>query len=276
MNTNPKIGIGLRSEHYDDFLNNPPVGIDWVEALTENYLDTFGKPREVLKGVGQRYPIALHGVGLSIARPEELDQKYILKVKELADFINATHVSDHLCWTGTAKVNFHNLLPINYNDKYLDFISDRFKYLQDFFKRPFYLENLSAYLEFENSTYTEWEFLQKLLKNTGCKLLLDVNNVYVNSINQNFDAKKFIDAIDEKHIGEIHLAGFTDMGNFLFDTHSKKVYPQVWDLFRYTLESKKIQDVPVLIEWDSDIPELPVLVEEAYKARAIWKEVYHD
>ena len=268
------IGVGLRTEHIDDVINTKPQDISWLEIITENYLDNEGIALTKLQQIRKHYPISFHGVSLSIASYEQLNFEYLNKVKELAKKIDPFMISDHLCWTGNKEINFHNLLPFTYDKNTLNFISDKVKQLQDFFERPFILENLSAYMSLKDSSLTEWDFFQKLCDKTGCLMLLDINNVYVNSVNQNFDPKVFIDSIDNKHIAEMHLAGFSTMNNFLFDTHSAPVDQNVWELFKYTLNSKDLKNVPILIEWDNNIPCLKTVMAEAKKAAEIWRGVY--
>ncbi len=261
------IGVGLRSEHYTDLENSLETNVNWFEALTENHLDSKGRPFEILERVRQQYPLSFHGVSLSIAGHEELRPDYLKRLKEFYDYFEPEIISDHLCWTGLNDSNFHNLLPFAFTKENLNFLSDRINYVQDFLNRQISLENLSAYFDYKKSEMTEWEFIANLLKKSGHKQLLDVNNIYVNSKNHKFDPKIYIDAIPTESISHIHLAGFTDMGEFLFDTHSNPVFDEVWDLYRYTISTKGA--IPTLIEWDEDIPSFEILQNEALKAKEI-------
>lgn len=270
---NNLIGAGLRHAHFPTLLEKPQITTNWFEVISENFMDTRGYPFEVLQKIRKDYPIGLHGVSMSLASAEELDKNYLQKLKELIQVIDPVMVSDHLCWTGHHKNNLHNLLPFPYNDENLDFLVKKISYVQDYLQREIAVENLSAYFNVEGQTYTEWEFINLLAQKSGCKILLDINNVYVNSQNQKFDPYVFLDHIDPKHIGEIHLAGFSDMGTFLFDTHSKPVHPEVWKLFEHKV--KELDNVPVLVEWDEDLPEFQVVDQEVVKAKEIWDK-YHE
>jgi uncharacterized protein len=266
--TTPQVGVGLRPTHYPFLQEKPKVRVQWFEATSENYMDSEGRPLDMLELIREDYPVALHGVSLSIVSTEGLRSDYLEKLKTLIDRINPFIVSDHLCWTGQHEANLHDLLPFPFTDEALLVIQDNVDRVQNFLGRPILLENVSTYLSFPQSQHTEWEFLANVAKTTGCKLLFDVNNLYVNSQNHHFDPLTFVDAIPTDLIGQIHLAGYTDMGTYLFDTHSKPVYPKVWELFSHLIA--RAQDVPVLIEWDDDIPEFPRLEEEALKAATIW------
>jgi uncharacterized protein (UPF0276 family) len=215
----------------------------------------------------ERYDISFHGVGLSLGGEQRPDKKYLGKLSSLIHTIHPFLVSDHLCWTGDPYNQTHNLLPLIYDDFTLNRVVSHIQEVQEILKRPIGLENLSAYFQHQQSTYHEWEFIVHCAQKTGCFLLLDINNVYVNSKNHQFCPYRYLDAIPAHLIGEVHLAGFTDMGSFLFDTHSHPVHPDVWDLFRY--KSKDLVGIPVLVEWDDQIPDFPVLEKEATMARDI-------
>lgn len=271
---NKMVGVGLRTDHYSYLEESPATQVDFFEALTENHMNSAGRPYKILETIRKDYPLTFHGVSLNIAHHSGLNHNYMKKVKDLVTPFEPMVVSDHLCWTGAPSNNLHNLLPFPYNEETLSLICDRVDEVQNFMNRVMVLENLSAYFDYKESTMKEWDFLSELTKRTGCQLLLDVNNIYVNAVNQKFDAKVFIDAIPSHSIAEIHLAGFSDMGDFLFDTHSKPVYPEVWEL--YKLATKKAVHAPTLIEWDDDIPEWNILQDEALKARKIIKEVHGE
>lgn len=267
-----KYGVGLRHTHFpflekEENLNHSKV--EWFEALLENYMGTKGRPYKMLEKIRANYPIAFHGVSLSIASDEGLNTEYMKKAKELYDQFEPFVTSDHMCWTGHAHSNLHNLLPFSYTQDNLKRIADKVCAAQDFYKREMTFENLSAYFTLKNSTMTEAEFLNELANETGCKILLDFNNVYVNAINQKFDAKEFFETIESKNVSQIHLAGFSDLGTHLFDTHSHPVHGDVWQLFRKYCHKF---NVPVLLEWDEDIPDFPILEKELLKSKEIYEQ----
>jgi len=257
-------GIGLRSVHFDYILKNNPA-IDWFEVLSENYLDTGGRPLNVLDQVAERYPVVLHGVSLSVGRTDAINFDYLGKLKALAKRIKARWISDHLCWTGVSGLNTHDLLPMPYTDEALRHTIERVKIVQDFLERPIALENASTYLEFAASTWTESEFLAALAERADCAILLDVNNVYVSSFNHGFDAKEYIQRIPRDRVVQMHLAGHTNKGTHILDTHSDYVIETVWELYRYA--HRRLGGVATLLEWDANIPEFDVVHSEALKAR---------
>lgn len=270
-------GIGLRHQHFSQILERLEQGpesiqLDWFEGITENFFATEGRPIKVLERVRRDFPVSLHGVSLSIGSSENLNLEYLEKIKRLYQRIDPLIVSDHLCWTGHRDNNLHNLLPIPYNDEALNYLIPRIQKVQEVIKRPLALENLSAYFDLKNSTYTEWDFLRTLAERSGCKILLDINNIYVNSVNHGFDALEYLKAIPNELVAEIHLAGYTDMGTHLFDTHSCPVWPAVWELYKSKMAAGL--DVPVLVEWDEDIPDFDTVVAEALKAREIKEGLY--
>lgn len=222
----------------------------------------------MLELIREDYPVALHGVSLSIASAEDLRPEYLRQLRALIDRIDPWMVSDHLCWTGLPHHNLHDLLPIPFTNEALTLIVNHVDQVQSFLGRPILLENVSTYLRMPDSEWTEWEFLKAVAERSGCRLLLDLNNLYVNAQNHRFDPYTFLEAIPGEIIGQVHLAGYTDMGAHLFDTHSKPVFPEVWDLFSSLIE--RAPKLPVLIEWDEDIPEFSRLEEEAIKAADIW------
>ena len=267
----PNIGVGLRPTHYPYLEPRPQTDVTWFEAVSENYMDTKGRPLDMLELIRKDYPVALHGVSLSIASTEGLRQNYLHNLRDLVERINPFIVSDHLCWTGLQQRNLHDLLPIPFTDEALNLIVDHVDQVQTCLGRQILLENVSTYLLVPEADWAEWDFLNELANRSGCGLLLDLNNLYVNAKNHQFNPYIFLEAIPTHLIGQIHLAGYTDMGTHLFDTHSKPVYPEVWDLFSSLIA--RAPEVPVLLEWDEDIPEFPQLEEEAQKAAHIW--TYH-
>jgi len=259
-------GAGLRVEHYDDVLDGAE-GADWFEAISENYMDTRGRPLAVLEAVRREYPIALHGVALSIGSTDPLDRGYLSELKSLIDRIEPSIVSDHLCWSGHAGSPLFDLLPLPYTEECLTHLIERVALVQEILGCRILLENPSTYLAFRHSTIPEPEFLAALAEEADCGLLLDVNNVYVSSVNLGFDPYAYVDAIPADRVGQIHLAGFTDMGTHLFDTHSRPVSPEVWRLYAYTLDT--LGSFSTMVEWDDDIPEWQRLAEEIDHARLI-------
>lgn len=275
MSTCCQPGAGLRNVHYPELERRPPKTIRWFEALSENYLDTFGRPLKVLEFIRKDFPVALHGVSLSIGTASGLNYTYLKTLKTLIDSIEPFIVSDHLCWTANNKGNnSHDLLPLPYNDETLKLIVNHVDEVQNFLKRPFVLENPSSYMSFRHSTYSEWDFMTILAERTGSKILLDINNVYVSASNHGFDPYTYLNAIPSSLVAQIHLAGFTDMGTFLFDTHSKPVFETVWKMFEHYIRTAP--QIPFMIEWDDDIPNLEGLEQELDKAVAIWASCHGE
>ena len=259
------VGIGLRTVHFGHILKEWPQ-IDWFEALSENFMDTGGRPASVLDQVAERYPVVLHGVSLSIGSTDPLDRAYLAKLKALADRTKARWVSDHLCWTGVMGRNSHDLLPLPYTEEALRHTIARVKQVSEILERPLVLENPSSYVEFAASTLTEWEFLGRLAADADCGLLLDVNNVYVSSVNHSFDPRAYIDAIPAERVVQYHVAGHTNKGTHILDTHSDHALPEVWELYRRAWA--RTRPTATLYEWDEDIPEFDVVHAEAKKALA--------
>ena len=259
------VGIGLRTVHFGEILAGKPA-LDWFEVLSENFMDTGGRPLHVLERVVERYPVALHGVSLSIGSTDPLDRGYLQNLKALATRTRAAWVSDHLCFTGVLGRNTHDLLPLPYDQATLRHVTRRVKQVQDALERPLVLENPSTYLAYARSTMTEWEFLSALCDATGCGLLLDVNNVYVSSFNHGFDPRQYIDAIPADRVVQVHLAGHSNQGTHIVDTHDGRAIAPVWKL--YARLTARTGPVSTLFEWDAKIPPLAAVVKEAGKARA--------
>lgn len=258
------LGVGLRHVHFEYILSHHP-DVSWFEIISENFMDCGGRPRYVLDRIAERYPVVMHGVSLSIGSAKPVDLEYLKKLKRLADEIDARWVSDHLCWTGVLGRNTHDLLPMPLNDATLKHVVSRVRTVQDFLERPLVIENPSSYVSFAGDTLHEWEFISQLSEEADCGLLLDVNNVYVSSVNHDFDPAAYIRAIPHERIVQIHLAGHTDCGTHLIDTHDGEVIEPVWQLYR--LACALTGGVSTLLEWDSKIPEFPVLHAEVLKAR---------
>ncbi len=262
------LGIGLRTTHFSHILSEEP-DMGFFEILTENFLDTGGRPSFVLDRVAERYPVVMHGVSMSVGSTDPLDHAYLDKVKALADRTGALWVSDHLCWTGVLGRNTHDLLPLPYTGESLRHCVERVKIVQEHLERPLVLENPSTYLEFGVSDIPEWEFLARLAEDADCGILLDVNNVYVSAFNHRFDPEAYIDAIPPERVCQYHMAGHTNKGTHIIDTHSDHVIDEVWDLYGHTLRHVGLRST--LLEWDADIPPFDVVRDEVLKARA-WRE----
>ena len=266
-------GVGLRTDHYD-YITSAWPRMDWFEAISENFMGSGGRPLHVLEAVRHRYPVALHGVSLSIGSTDPLDLGYLARLKALADRIEPAIVSDHLCWTGTEGENLHDLLPLPFTEEAARHIAARVEQAQEILGRRLLLENVSTYVTARHSTMREWEFLTAIARRSGCGILLDLNNVYVNAYNHQFDPYDYLAHVPGELVGQFHLAGHTDMGEYLFDTHSAPVIDQVWALYRAALQ--RWGPVTTLIEWDEHIPPFPRLAEEADTARAIGLQILGD
>ena len=258
------LGVGLRSVHYPHILEHWPA-VDWFEIISENYMDSQGRPRHVLEQIAERYPTVMHGVSLSIGSTDPLNLEYLEKLKKLSQLVNARWVSDHLCWTGVLGKNSHDLLPVPLNEETLAHVVSRIRTVQEYLERPLVLENPSSYVEFAASTMEEWEFLTQMAEEADCGLLLDVNNVYVSSINHDFDPVEYIRNVPHERIVQFHLAGHTNMGTYCIDTHDGPVIDPVWELYRLAYELTG--GVSTLLEWDANIPPFPELHAEVLKAR---------
>jgi uncharacterized protein len=258
------LGVGLRTVHFPYLLQHWPA-VDWFEVISENFLDSRGRPRRVLDQVAERYPVVMHGVSLSIGSSDPLDFEYLAKLKRLATEIRAVWVSDHLCWTGVAGINTHDLLPLPLTEESLQHVAERVRVVQDFLERPLVLENPSTYVEFRESTLSEPAFLAALVAETGCGLLLDVNNVYVSARNHEFDPREYLRNVPANAVVQMHVAGHTDCGTHVIDTHDGRVVSAVWDLYR---DAERLTGgVSTLLEWDAKIPSFPEVHAEVLKAR---------
>ncbi len=259
-------GVGLRSAHYRDLLATlPPLA--FLEVHSENFFGEGGQPHWYLTQLRQQYAVSLHGVGLSLGTTDELSLTHLSKLKKLIQRYEPALVSEHLCWGAVGGRHTNDLLPLPYTEEALALMCRHVDQMQTFLGRQVLVENVSSYLQFSHSTITEWEFVAELSQRTGCGLLLDVNNIYVNAINHGFSAAEYLSAIPAAAVQEIHLAGFDDNGQCLIDTHGKKVSDEVWQLYAEAIDL--IGHKPTLIEWDADIPALDVLLGEANKANHI-------
>ena len=263
-------GVGLRAEHYEHVLDERPA-VDWCEALTENYLDTGGRPLHVLEQVRRDHPVVLHGVALSIGGTDPLDRAYLASLRGLIDRIAPALVTDHLCWTGVDGRRLHDLLPLPYTEETLHHVATRVRRVQDALGRRIALENPSTYVAFRHSTMAEWEFLAALAEDADCGILLDVNNVHVSARNLGFDPQAYLAAIPADRVAYMHLAGFSERGDFLFDTHDAPVHEDVWALYRRACTLLGARST--LIEWDAKLPSFARLHDEAARAR---REAHHE
>jgi uncharacterized protein (UPF0276 family) len=264
------VGIGLRHPHHKFVLENKPK-VSFFEVHSENFFARGGASLNFIKEIRQNYPLSLHCVGLSLGSSSGLSKKHLSNLKNLIKQTQPFLVSDHISWSNTENEVLNDLLPIPYTKESLQILCQNIEETQDFLGRQILVENPSTYLAFKDSEIPEDQFINQVAKKTGCKILLDINNIFVSAHNNDFDAEKYLENIDEEIVGEMHLAGHSSQkiagGEILVDTHNDVVCNEVWNL--YKIATKKFKNVPTLIEWDSDIPEFEILVEEARKAQEI-------
>jgi uncharacterized protein (UPF0276 family) len=267
------MGAGLRAPHYTHILETLPE-ISWFEAISENYMGisggSGGRPISILEKIRAHYPIVLHGVSLSLGSTDPLSTDYLKGLKSLCARIEPEWVSDHLCWTGVDGTNLHDLLPLPYTEETVRHVVSRVERVQDFLGRRILLENVSSYLTFEHSEMPEWDFLREIAERADCGILLDINNIYVSSVNHRFDPYLYLDGIPGSRIGQFHLAGHQNMGDHLIDTHDHPVCDEVWKLYGEAV--RRFGAISTLLEWDDQIPEFSVLEAELAKADQIQKE----
>ncbi|HVK70555.1 MAG TPA: DUF692 domain-containing protein [Polyangium sp.] len=264
------IGVGLRLPHYEEIFETRPK-VDWLEIISENFLVPGGVPLANLDRALANYPVIQHGVSLSIGGTTPIDFDFLRSLRALLRRTKSPWVSDHLCWTGIATVNTHDLLPLPYTADVVRHVAARARIVQDTLEVPLVLENVSSYLTYTSSEMTEWDFFRAVVEEANCGVLLDVNNIYVSSQNHGFDPNAYVDAIPAERVVQIHLAGHTNYGDYIIDTHSGPVIDPVWDLYRRAL--RRVGPVSTLIEWDEDIPPLATLLAEAERARVVREEV---
>ena len=245
------LGLGLRNLHFEEILSTWPA-VEWFEAISENFMDSGGRPRAVIRAIAERYPVVLHGVSLSIGSTDPLNRDYLARLKRLANETRPAWISDHLCWTGVGGFNSHDLLPMPLTEESLAHITGRVRQVQDVLERPLILENPSTYVRFVQSTLDEPEFLRRLADATGCGLLLDVNNVFVSCFNTGADPVAYLEAFPCERVVQMHLAGHQQYGSHIIDTHDRPVRAEVWELFR--LAWARTAGASTLLEWDGDIP----------------------
>jgi hypothetical protein len=266
-------GLGLRSQHYEAILESSPP-IDWFEILTENYLGPGGRPFYYLDRIRERYPIVMHGVSLSLGSCDPLNLNYLEQVKKLTQRVQPAWISDHLCWTGINQINTHDLLPLPYTHEAIDHVVARIQHVQDYLERQILIENVSSYLTYRQSEMPEWEFISQIAVNSGCLMLLDVNNIYVSAFNHHFNPQEYLNGIPRGCVQQIHLAGHTQRDHYIIDTHDAPVIESVWEL--YTSAIKRFGAVSTMIERDDHIPELAELVDEVNHARAVANSVLQE
>lgn len=263
-------GLGLRTQHYNDFLAGPQP-VEWLEVISDNYMVDGGKPLAMLDKIRADYPMVMHGVSMSIGGIDGLDKNYLRKLKALEQRIEPMWISDHLCWAGVHGRILHDLLPLPYTHEALQVIKRNVDEAQEVLQRPLVLENVSSYVEYKASEMTEWEFLTEVSQATGCQILLDINNIYVSAFNHGFDPLRFIEGVPADRVVQFHLAGHLNNGDHLIDTHDHPVCDGVWDLYRQAL--MHFGYIPTMIERDADIPPLAELLSELDIARSIADDV---
>jgi len=259
-------GLGLRTVHYEEILASR-CAVDWFELLSENYMVPGGKPLHYLDRIRADYPVVMHGVSLSIASSDPLDWNYLRALKALAERVSPQWISDHLCWTGVSGKNSHDLLPVPYTEEAVAHIASRVQAVQEFLGRRILLENVSSYVSYKESELTEWEFLSEIACRADCLILLDVNNIYVSACNHGFDAEQYLDGIPAERVQQIHIAGHSNCGDYIIDTHDADVIDPVWALYAKAIE--RLGPVPTMIERDDHIPPLTELVAELDQARRV-------
>lgn len=266
-------GLGLRPDYYEEILEQKP-DLDWFEILTENYLVPGGKPLYYLEKIREHYPVVMHGVSLSIGSTDPLDVDYLKQLKELAIQVEPAWISDHLCWTGVEGLNMHDLLPIPYTQQAIRHIVERIQQVQDFLGRPILIENVSSYLTYKQSELTEWDFIVEIINQAGCYVLLDVNNIYVSSVNHQFNPMDYINAMPAERVAQIHLAGHSNHGDYIIDTHDAPIIQPVWDLYAATI--KRLGNISTMVERDDNMPELAELLGEVHRAKQITQQLLNE
>lgn len=259
-------GLGLRIPHFEDVINTKP-NVDWFEVLSENYLVAGGKPRYYLKEVAERYPVVMHGVAMSVGSTDPLDINYLKQLKHLISDVKPRWISDHLCFNQSGGINSHDLLPLPYTEEAINHVAKRIAQAQDYLGQQMLIENVSSYLSYKESTMSEWEFYNEVCKRADCLMLLDINNIYVSARNHQFDPLEYLNAIDKQRVRQIHLAGHSDYGDYVIDTHDHPICDPVWSLYDSAVQ--RFGAISTMIERDDNIPSLDELVAELDVARRI-------
>lgn len=264
-------GIGLRPDHYAEIDANPP-DIDWLEIISEDFLVEGGRPLYYLDRIREHFPMAMHGVSMSIGGSDPLDMNYLKRLRNLMHRVEPLWVSDHLCWTGVDDINLHDLMPMPYIEEAIDHVVERVKRVQDFLGQRILLENVSCYLNYNASTMPEWEFISTIAERADCLILLDVNNIYVNAFNHGFNAQDYLNGIPIDRVQQFHLAGHKNYSRYIIDTHDENIIPQVWELYKSAVD--RFGDVATLIERDDNIPPLSELIRECHRAKELAVQQY--
>ena len=262
-------GLGLRTDHYEEVIETKPT-VDWFEVVSENFMVNGGKPKHYLHTIRELYPMVMHGVSLSIGSTDPVNTTYLKQLKVLVNELQPEWISDHLCWTGAHQVNSHDLLPMPYNNEALNHIVDRISHVQEYLGQPILMENVSSYITYVESEMTEWEFLNEVAKRSGCNILLDINNIYVSARNHNFSPQDYLNGISKDKVRQFHLAGHTDYGDYVIDTHDHDVADPVWALYKQALQ--RFGMISTMIERDDNIPPLKDLLAELNIAKKIANE----
>lgn len=264
-------GLGLRVDHYEALLaDDSPARdrqVDWLEILSENYMIPGGRPLHYLARFRELYPLVMHGVSMSIGSSSPLDRDYLARLKQLADVVDPAWISDHLCWTGLAGANLHDLMPLPYTEEAIEHLVGRVREVQDVLGRRLVLENVSSYVTYHQSQIPEWEFLSEIANRADCLILLDINNIYVSSFNHGFDPIDYLDGVPANRIQQFHLAGHQLQGEIIIDTHDSPIIDPVWELYAQAV--RRFGPVSTMIERDDRIPPLDELLFELEQARAI-------
>jgi len=266
-------GLGLRPDHYHEILDSDP-DVDWFEVVSENYMVEGGKPLYYLDRVRERYPVVMHGVSMSIGGTDPLNRDYLRRLKTLAERIEPQWISDHLCWTGFAGRQLHDLLPLPYTEEAIAHVAGRVMQVQEYLGRRILLENVSSYVTYRHSAMSEWEFLRAVAERADCLILLDVNNVYVSATNHGFDPEAYLEGVPPDRVYQFHLAGHSHNGGIVVDTHDHDVPDPVWDL--YAKAVRRFGRVSTMIERDSDIPPLGDLMAEVDHARRVAEPILEE
>jgi len=266
-------GLGLRTDYYDIILNEKP-DVDWFEILSENYMVKGGKALYYLDAIRERYPVVMHGVSMSIGGTDPLDFDYLQQLKTLMDRAKPEWISDHLCWTGQGNHNLHDLMPLPYNDEAILHVAERIKKVQDYLGTQILMENVSSYVTYKHSEMSEWEFYTRVVEEADCLMLLDINNIYVSARNHQFDPINYVKGVPTERVQQIHLAGHTDYGHYVIDTHDHPVVDPVWELYGDAL--RRFGPVSTMIERDDQMPPFAELMAELNQARAIGKSILSD
>ncbi|MBC8212306.1 MAG: DUF692 domain-containing protein [Gammaproteobacteria bacterium] len=267
-------GLGLRTDHYQEIIEQQPKEIDWFEIISENYMVEGGKPLYFLDKIRQDYPMLMHGVSMSIGSTDPLNMDYLGKLKALIERVEPMWISDHLCWTGVDHKNMHDLLPLPYTEASVDHIAGRITQVQDFLGRQMLIENLSSYITYTSDAMSEWEFLTAVAEKADCYILLDINNIYVSSFNHHFDPMDYLQGIPAQRVWQHHLAGHQNNGNLIIDTHDHPIIDPVWEL--YARAAELLGPVSTMIERDANIPPLAEVIAELNQARAIAAPFYRS